>query len=263
MAAIDRLLEIMAALRHPTDGCPWDREQSFQSLSSFTLEEAYEVADAIARQDDDDLRDELGDLLFQVVFYSRIAEESGIFDFDDVATAISDKLTRRHPHVFGSAAQRAAGQTPGSWEDIKAAERAAARSEQAPPSALDGVARALPALKRAAKLGDRAARVGFDWPDAEGVRAKVAEELAELDAAWHQADAAGIEEELGDLLFSLVNFGRHLGVDAEQALAVANRKFRQRFVGMEAAAGDRKAELSELSAADWEELWSAQKQRSS
>ena len=243
----------MAALRDPHDGCPWDVEQSFETIAPYTLEEAYEVADAIARDDRDDLRDELGDLLFQVVFHARMAEEAGDFEFADVVAGICDKLTRRHPHVFGTPEERARGAVEGSWERIKAEERD--RGETA-DSRLDGVPLALPALKRAAKLGKRAASVGFDWPDAEGPKAKIAEELEEL------ADAATTEEtaeELGDLLFAVTNLARHLGVDPEHALQSANAKFETRFRGVEAAARSAGTSVEALDLEALEALWQRQK----
>ena len=220
---LDRLLAIMAQLRDPMTGCEWDRAQDWASIAPYTIEEAYEVADAIDRGDPAAVRDELGDLLFQVVFQSRIAEEAGLFAFADVAASIAGKMERRHPHIFGDADERP------DWETLKAAERGDARET----GALAGVALSLPALQRAAKLQARAARVGFDWPDASGPRAKVDEELAEIDAAA----PADREEELGDLLFSVVNWARHLGIDPEHALRRANAKFEHRFAAMEAAAG--------------------------
>jgi MazG family protein len=232
MSYIQKLLEIMADLRNKETGCSWDLEQDFSSIAPYTVEEAYEVADAIARNDLDGLRDELGDLLFQVVFHAQMAEEEGAFNFEDVAAAICDKMVRRHPHVFGTKAQRAAGPAKGAWEQIKAAERAAENnSEEA--SAMAGVAKALPALKRAEKLGKRASRVGFDWPNTQGVRAKISEELAELSAAECSANHQQIADELGDVLFSVVNLARHLSVDPEQALVQANKKFEKRFRNME------------------------------
>ncbi len=219
----------MRQLRDPQSGCPWDVEQDFASLAPYTIEEAYEVADAIARDDIEHLRDELGDLLFQVVFHARMAEEGGHFDFDAVAGVIADKMVRRHPHVFGSPEERAAGKVDGSWEAIKELER----DTGADDSALAGVAKALPALKRAQKLGKRAARVRFDWPDRQGVHRKIHEELDELERAVGTRDAAGIEEEFGDLLFAVVNLARHLDVDAEKALMGANHKFERRFREME------------------------------
>ena len=220
----------MASLRDPQTGCPWDQQQDFSTIAPYTVEEAYEVADAIARNDMDGVKDELGDLLFQVAFHARMAEEQGAFDFDDVAAGICEKMIRRHPHIFGTVAEREKGLEKGSWHKIKAAERA---GKDPGSSALDGVAVALPALKRAEKLGKRAASVGFDWPDAAGPRAKIDEELAELAAARDAADAANMVEELGDLLFAVVNLARHLDLDPEQALVAANRKFEQRFRAME------------------------------
>ncbi len=231
MDSIEKLLEVMSRLRDPQTGCPWDLAQSFRSIAPYTIEEAYEVADAIARDDIEDLKDELGDLLFQVVFYSQMANEQGQFDFDEVAAGIAEKMVRRHPHVFGDAEASTAPEIEGSWEAIKERERA----EQDDGSALAGVARALPALKRAQKLGKRAGRVGFDWPDRQGVRAKIEEELDELEQAVGVRDAAGIEEEMGDLLFAVVNLARHLEIDPEQSLGGANRKFERRFRDMEAA----------------------------
>ncbi|MEG3086320.1 nucleoside triphosphate pyrophosphohydrolase [Sphingomonas sp. PB4P5] len=223
---IDRLVQIMARLRDPVSGCAWDSVQNFASIAPYTIEEAYEVADAIQRNDMPDLKDELGDLLLQVIFHSRIAEEAGHFALADVAAAISDKMERRHPHIFGDAAE--GGHSL--WEQIKAEERAGKGAS----GALDGVAIGLPALLRAEKLQKRAARTGFDWPDAAGPRAKVIEEMAEIDAA----SAAEREGEVGDLLFSVVNWARHLGVDPEAALRTANAKFEARFKAMEADAGD-------------------------
>lgn len=257
MNNIEKLLEVMAKLRDPQDGCPWDIEQDFASIAPYTIEEAYEVADAIARDDIDDLRDELGDLLFQVVFYSQMASEQGQFDFDEVATGIAEKMVRRHPHVFGEAGARTAGEIEGSWEAIKERERA----EQDDGSALAGVARALPALKRAQKLGKRAGRVGFDWPDRQGVRAKVEEELDELEQAVGVRDAAGIEEEMGDLLFAVVNLARHLDVDPEHSLSRANRKFERRFRDMEAALLSDGKRLKDLPLALLDQAWRAAKER--
>lgn len=234
----------MARLRDPVAGCEWDRAQTFATIAPYTIEEAYEVADAIARGDADDLKDELGDLLLQVVFHSRIAEEAGLFALADVIAAISDKMERRHPHVFGGAAETS------DWDAIKASERAAKSRN----SALDGVASNLPALARADKLQRRAARVGFDWPDASGARAKVIEEIAEID----NADDTTRAEEVGDLLFATVNWARHLGVESESALRAANAKFEARFRDMEATAG---AGFAELDLAAKEELWQAAKRR--
>jgi ATP diphosphatase len=239
---IERLVAIMARLRDPEHGCEWDRAQSFATIAPYTIEEAYEVADAIARGDLAELKDELGDLLLQVVFHSRIAEEQGAFALPDVVAAISDKMERRHPHIFGDAED-----TPG-WEQIKAAERGA----KADGSALAGVAIGLPALLRAEKLQKRAARVGFDWPDANGARAKIDEEIAEVESASPQE----VEGEIGDLLFAVVNWARKHGVDPEAALRTANAKFERRFRAVEAAAGDSFAGL-DLDAK--EALWQAAK----
>lgn len=242
---IDRLVAIMARLRDPERGCDWDKVQTFATIAPYTIEEAYEVADAIARCDLDELKDELGDLLLQVVFHSRIAEEAGAFALRDVVAAISDKMERRHPHIFGPDAN---GGGPVLWEQIKAAERGAKSKSGAKSGTLDGVALGLPALLRAEKLQKRAARVGFDWPDASGARAKIDEELAEVEAASDSERA----EEIGDLLFSVVNWARHQGVDPEAALRAANAKFEQRFRTMEAEAGDA---FAGLSLDDKEALW--------
>lgn len=257
MSNIEKLLEIMKRLRDPDDGCPWDVQQDFASIAPYTVEEAYEVADAIARSDMEALRDELGDLLLQVVFHSRMAEEGGHFDFHDVADGISDKLVRRHPHVFGDDDQRLAGAQDGSWERIKAQERAEAGDR----SVLAGVAKAMPALKRAQKLGKRASHVGFDWPDREGVRTKIFEELQELEDAMGTRKVARIEEELGDLLFAVVNLARHLDVDAETALTAANIKFEQRFRDMEQAIRSSGATMAKCSLGSLEKEWRAAKKR--
>ena len=262
--ALGALLALMARLRDPQRGCPWDLEQTFSSIAPYTIEEAYEVADAIERGEHEQLRDELGDLLFQVVFHARMAEECGWFDFAAVARSIHDKLVRRHPHVFAGASP-----TPQElarvWEEQKAQERAewALGRPAAEATVLAGVPRALPALVRATKLGRRAARVGFDWPDAREVRAKVLEELHEMDAALAAASAAGeagtdagaVADELGDLLFSIVNWSRHLKLDAEAALRAANAKFERRFAAMESFARARGLDLQGLSAAEWDALW--------
>jgi ATP diphosphatase len=237
-SGIDRLLQIMARLRDPESGCPWDLEQNFETIAPYTIEEAYEVADAIARQDLAALKDELGDLLLQVVFHAQMAAESRDFSFDDVAHAISDKMERRHPHVFGDALTL-------DWEGIKEEERQALGD----PSALAGVALGLPALLRAEKLQKRAARTGFDWPDPHGARAKVIEEIAEIDGA---TDADALEDEMGDLLFAVVNWARKLGVDPEAALRRGNRKFEKRFRQIETMGG---AGFSALSLDQKESLW--------
>ena len=237
---LDRLVKIMEHLRDPVTGCDWDRVQTFATIAPYTIEEAYEVADAIARDDMASLADELGDLQLQVVFHSQMAREAGHFTLNDVLAGVCDKLERRHPHIFGDAAA-----SPG-WEALKAAERHANEDQ----SALAGVALALPALERAAKLQKRAARTGFDWPDETGPRAKIEEELAEL-AEAAPADRA---EELGDLLFAVVNLARHLKIDPEEALRLASRKFERRFRAIETAPG-----FSSLSLEDMEILWQAAK----
>jgi len=257
MKKIQKLLEVMEQLRDPQTGCPWDVEQDFASIAPYTIEEAYEVADAIARGDLHDLRDELGDLLLQVVFHARMAEEAGEFDFEDVAGVIADKMLRRHPHVFGSQEQKETGKVVGSWEAIKEQERAAGDDA----SALAGIAKALPALKRAQKLGKRASRVGFDWPDQTGVRAKIDEELQELEEAASCKDAAAVADELGDLLFAVVNLARHLDVDAEHALANANARFERRFRHMEAGIATTSADLKALPLETLEQHWQAAKGR--
>jgi len=223
---LERLLTIMKRLRDPHTGCEWDVAQSFETIAPYTIEEAHEVADAIARGDMGDLKDELGDLLLQVVFHAQIAEDLGHFAFPDVVTAISDKMERRHPHIFGDVAEGGHHL----WEQIKAEERRA----KAAGGTLDGVALGLPALMRAEKLQNRAARVGFDWPDEAGPRAKIDEEMQEI----VEAAPDTLEEEFGDLLFTVVNWARHRGVDAEAALRNANLKFERRFRGMEEIAGE-------------------------
>lgn len=257
MNEIDKLLDIMARLRDPANGCPWDLEQDFASVAPYTLEEAYEVADAIHRKDLDALREELGDLLFQVVFHARIAEDQEAFDFADVVAGINDKMIRRHPHVFGSAEERQEGAQEGAWERIKAEERAASADE----SVMAGVARALPALKRAQKLGERASSVGFDWPDRSGVRAKIREELGELEEAIGTRDSRNIDEEFGDLLLAVVNMARHLDVDPEKSLTAANYKFETRFREMEAAIRASGRETKELSLETLDKEWRAAKRR--
>lgn len=243
MPPLDRLLKVMARLRDPATGCEWDLAQTFATIAPYTIEEAYEVADAIAREDIAELRDELGDLLFQVVFHARMAEEAGHFAFADVAAAIADKMEARHPHIFGEAGGT---MTETRWEDIKARERGG----KGVASALDGVALALPALMRAEKLQKRAARTGFDWPDPTGSEAKITEEIEELKAATSEANRI---EEAGDLLFAAVNYVRAHGVSAEDALRAANAKFETRFRAMEALAG--MDAFAALSLEEQEELW--------
>jgi len=251
---IDELLTIMARLRDPQDGCPWDRRQTFASIAPYTIEEAYEVADAIRRGDMDELRDELGDLLFQVAFYAQMANELQEFEFADVVNAICEKMLRRHPHVFAGAEYASEAELRAAWETQKKQEREAKAEAQA--SVLAGVARALPALMRAEKLQKRAARVGFDWDDARGVIEKCREELAELDAELtRERDHAAIREELGDLLFACANLARHAGVDAEQALGQANDKFERRFHGIEQALAAAGRRIEDASLQEMDELW--------
>lgn len=260
--AVAALLELMARLRDPQRGCPWDRAQTLRSIAPYTIEEAYEVADAVERDEPEKLRDELGDLLFQVVFHSRMAQEQGWFDFAAVARGIREKLIRRHPHVFeGGGGAADAGRLSRAWEEQKARERAgtALEGDAADRSALADVPRALPALTRAAKLGRRAARVGFDWESASQVRDKVLEEVRELEEALagqgRSREEGRLEEELGDLLFAVANWGLHLEVDPEEALRAANAKFERRFRRMEALAAQRGAALEALDAAEWDALW--------
>jgi nucleoside triphosphate diphosphatase len=241
---ITALLDVMAQLRNPDTGCPWDVEQNFATIAPYTIEEAYEVADAIARDDTASLKDELGDLLFQTVFHARMAEEAGLFDFGDVVAAICDKMIRRHPHVFGTAEKP-------DWESLKAIEREVAEDK----SALAGVALGLPALLRAEKLQKRAARTGFDWPDPSGSRAKIDEELIEVERA---SDPDEREDEIGDLLFAVANWARQLNIDPESALRRANAKFEKRFRAIEDIGGDG---FAALSLDEKEALWVAVKAR--
>ena len=249
-----RLLEIMAQLRDPVRGCPWDRQQTFKTIAPYTVEEAYEVADAIEREDLAALREELGDLLLQVVYHARMAEEAGLFGFEDVAAGIGDKLVARHPHVFGAAKIEDAAQQTHDWESRKAGERAA----KSQPGVLDGIPVSLPSLTRAEKLQKRAARVGFDWPELAPVFGKIREELMELEQEVSaKAPDARLEDELGDVLFAVANLARKLGVDPEQALRGTNRKFERRFRHVEArlAEGGRKPEQATLQEMDgyWDE----------
>ena len=246
-ASLSALVEIMRRLRDPETGCEWDRVQSFETIAPYTIEEAYEVADAIARGDMDDLKDELGDLQLQIVYHARMAEEIGTFTIDEVIAAICAKMIRRHPHIFGDATL-----SPG-WETLKAAERHGHEDK----SALAGVAVALPALRRAEKLQRRAARVGFDWPDISGPRAKILEELDEIEAATTDAER---EAELGDLLFSVVNYARHLDVDPETALREAARRFEQRFRKVEEIADK---PLKDMNIDALEDLWQSAKRETS
>jgi len=256
-AGIYRLLEIMRRLRDPHSGCPWDIEQDFATIAPYTIEEAYEVADAIEREAWDELKGELGDLLFQSVFHAQMADEKGLFSFDDVANTMSDKMIDRHPHVFGDQSRdKSAEQQTRDWEAIKAAERA----EKAQTGALDGVAVGLPALLRAYKLQKRAARVGFDWPDTDDVLAKITEEAAELAEARNRLSADEIEDEFGDLLFVITNLGRHLGVDPEAALRRTNAKFTRRFGYVEAALKDRGKRPEDSTLEEMDALWDEAKQ---
>ncbi len=265
-SAITALIALMARLRDPQRGCPWDQKQTFATVAPYTIEEAYEVADAIEKGDPTQLRDELGDLLFQVVFHAQMAQERGWFDFAQVASAIHEKLVRRHPHVFGGQGVGGDAELSRNWEEQKARERAAAGAASGlggGVSALADVPRGLPALVRAAKLGKRAGRVGFDWVDAAQVRDKVLEELGEVDGAI--ADSAGaspaVVEEMGDLLFAVSNWSRHLKFDAEEALRAANSKFERRFRDMETLAVARGLSLESLSPQQWEGLWEESKAR--
>ena len=256
--ALDTLLRTMAALRDPARGCPWDLKQTHRSLIPYLLEETYEVVDALQSGDDGAIRDELGDLLFQIVFHTRIAEEEGRFGFEDVAAAIDAKLIRRHPHVFGDSRIDDERELEAAWERSKAEEKPASNGNR---SLLDGVIRALPALMRAQKLQRRAARVGFDWPDHLGPLEKVREETAEIEAALGERpiDRDKLEEEIGDLLFSVVNLARHLDVDAEQALNRANEKFRRRFRHIETTLANAGDDIETTDADALERLWEESK----
>lgn len=258
MQSMQQLLDIMRALRDPDSGCPWDLQQNFQSLIPYTIEEAYEVADAIERNDLDDIKSELGDLLFQIVFYSQLASEQHAFNFNDVAQSISDKLTRRHPHVFAGEKINNAQEQTKEWEKLKQQERKAkAGKNLAGLSHLDDVSRTLPSLMRAEKLQKRAAREGFDWPDIKGVMAKVHEELdevqQELDADIQEQ--AKLENEIGDLFFSCINLSRHAGVDAEQSLRKANLKFERRFRELEKKASSKGFQVNEMTTDELEQFW--------
>jgi ATP diphosphatase len=246
----------MAALRDPASGCPWDKEQTFATIAPYTIEEAYEVADAIARADMASLPDELGDLLFQVVYHARMAEEAGRFDFAQVARTIADKMIRRHPHVFGDAAARNAAEQTVAWETHKTAERAA----RAETGTLAGVPAGLPALTRAAKLTARAGRVGFDWPDAQAVLRKLDEEIAEVRAELPDANPERLADEVGDLLFVLANLARKLDLDPETCLRQANQKFARRFNAMEQDIVSTGKTLSDLSLENMEAIWQKIKQ---
>jgi len=257
--ALLTLIGIMARLRTPVTGCPWDLEQTFETIAPYTIEESYEVADAIERGDMGDLREELGDLLFQVIFHSRMAEEAGEFALADVVNAINTKMIRRHPHVFEAADGRDADGQTVAWEEMKAAERAAKGKTAEDTSALAGVALSLPALLRAEKLQKRAARTGFDWTEAAHIFDKLEEETAEVKDAMASGDADAIEDEIGDLLFVAANLARRLAVDPEQALRRANAKFERRFRAMEAAAAEAGVDFTALSLDEQEAYWQAVK----
>lgn len=256
---IQRLIEIMAALRTPGTGCPWDLKQDFASIAPYTIEEAYEVADAIARGDLDDLRDELGDLLLQVVFHARMAQEQGAFAFDDVVLAITEKLIRRHPHVFGDTESLTPDDVKRLWDRIKAeekAERAMRRgSAENEAGALSGVPAALPALTRALKLQQKASKVGFDWNDPKAVLSKIREEADEIEAALDARDTDAASHEIGDLIFALVNLARHLDKDPEAALRATNAKFERRFAAIESALALRGKTPSQATLAEMDALW--------
>ncbi|MFN7057239.1 nucleoside triphosphate pyrophosphohydrolase [Hyphomonas sp.] len=253
--ALLQLVDIMARLRTPETGCPWDLEQTYATIAPYTIEEAYEVADAIARGDRADLRDELGDLLFQVIFHSRMAEEEGAFALADVIAAINAKMIRRHPHVFEASDGRDADGQIAAWEEMKAAERAAKGEASGPASALDGVALSLPALLRAEKIQKRAARTGFDWTETPPIFDKLTEEVEEVKDAMASGDADAIEDEIGDLLFVAANLARRLSVDPEQALRRANAKFERRFRAMEIAAAAEGVDFASLTLDEQEAYW--------
>lgn len=250
---IQKLLEIMTRLRAPHGGCPWDLEQTFETIAPYTIEEAYEVAEAIANADMRELEQELGDLLLQVVYHARMAEEAGHFDFGDVVEAICTKMIRRHPHVFGDAPMTDAKAQSAAWEEIKAQEKCS-------ESVLSDVPVGLPALTRAAKLGRRAARVGFDWPDVAGARAKVGEELAELDDAVSSGDRDSIEAEMGDMFFALVNVCRHLELDPEACARAASRRFQARFEQLEQAVAASERDWRSFELEELEAFWAVAKQ---
>ena len=256
---IARLIEIMAALRTPGSGCPWDLTQDFATIAPYTIEEAYEVADAIARDDREDLREELGDLLLQVVFHARMAEEEGAFDFGAVVEAITEKLIRRHPHVFGEARDLSPDAVKGLWHQIKAKEKAERGPRAGETGALAGVPIGLPALTRALKLQEKAGKVGFDWNDPRAVLAKIREEADEIEAEIAAGDRAGAAAEVGDLLFAVVNLARHLKVDPENALRFTNGKFARRFDAIEQALAARNSSPAESTLVEMDALWNEAK----
>lgn len=255
--ALDRLLDVMARLRNPKDGCPWDLEQNFQTIAPHTLEEAYEVVDAIEQNNPAAIKDELGDLLFQIVFHAQIAREAGLFDFDQIANHVSDKMIERHPHVFGDRNAHTAEAVLNNWENDKAKKREAAlRASGGMPSALDGVTAALPASTRAVKLQNRAARVGFDWPEARDIIAKIREEIAELEAEIGTHDNHdAIEDEFGDVFFAVINLARRLKVDPETSLRRTNRKFERRFRGIEERLAAQGRDIKTATLDEMEKLW--------
>jgi len=257
MTQINQLLTIMAKLRNPNGGCPWDLEQNFATIAPYTIEEAYEVADAIAKGDMDELKNELGDLLLQVVFHAQMAAEEKLFTFDDVAAAISEKMIRRHPHVFGDAEIKDAAAQTENWETIKAAERSKKKSDRT----LADVPAALPALLRAQKLQARAARVGFDWPDTRGVISKIKEELAEVEEALASGNKAHTEEEIGDLLFAVTNLARFVEADAETALRGTNQKFIRRFESVEDGLAAQGKNIKDATLDEMEALWNEAKKK--
>jgi nucleoside triphosphate diphosphatase len=260
---INRLLEIMVHLRDPENGCPWDREQTFETIAPYTIEEAYEVAETIADGDMAELKNELGDLLFQVVFYAQLANEKKLFDFNDVASSISDKMLDRHPHVFGDTDIEDAGAQNIAWETTKAAEREAkAKAKNRESSVLDDITAGFPALMRAQKLQKRATRIGFDWPDVTGALDKFEEEVGELDAEVRSnVDKVRIDEEFGDVMFSLVNIGRHYGLDVETSLRSANTRFETRFRLMESMAKTEYGKPGSASLEELEALWQIAKEK--
>jgi nucleoside triphosphate diphosphatase len=258
MDSIKQLLDIMASLRAPETGCPWDIKQTFETIVPYTLEEAYEVADSIERGQMDELKDELGDLMFQVVFYAQMAKEQKLFEFDDVVKSVNEKLVRRHPHVFANADYTDDAALNEAWEKSKSAERDH-RSGTEQASILDGVAYALPSLKRAQKLQKRAARAGFDWPDINPVFDKVQEEIVEIKQAMEEKDQLHIKEEMGDLLFVCANLARHLGVDAEEALRFGNKKFEKRFNYIEKELADNNKQMDQCELGELEEIWQQSK----
>ena len=265
---IARLIEIMAVLRTPGTGCPWDLQQTFETIAPYTIEEAYEVADAIARGDLDDLREELGDLLLQVVFHSRMAQEQGAFDFADVVESLTAKLVRRHPHVFGDETASSPEEVIKNWEAIKAQEKAAKLKNRSPEqrSLLEGIPSKLPAIHEAHQISSRAARVGFDWPDVEGIFEKLQEEVRELREVIAEGDDGGrrerLEDEIGDMLFVIVNIARYLKIDSESALKRANRKFKSRFQYMENELAKQGKTVEQVSLDEMEALWQKAKSES-